>query len=256
MSDADLSAPKPVRLGLAFAVALLHLLAVAGLIRAFAPDFAERAARSVVASFTVTVSPPEPSPTPPPAAAPSAGAAAAGAAGAAGRKAVPRAVKAPVPRIALVRNPPAPRAASTGSADTSGARETGSGTGAGGSGTGTGSGGAGNGQGSGGGTPVALISGTINSARDYPIASRDLRIGDYVIVWLTVGTDGRPSACKVARPSRDPAANAITCSLALQRLRFRPATNAAGQAVVGTYGWRQRWFYKEQDSPAARPAQP
>ena len=242
MSAADLSAPKPVRLGVALAVALLHLLAIAGLIRAFAPDLAMKTVETVVASFNVPVPQPEPSP---PAPAPTTGAQPSGKSGEAGRKAVPREVKAPRPRIAIVRNQPAPMATATGSANTSGARDSGAGTGAGGPGEGTGSGGAGQGSGAGGGTRPVLISGTINSARDYPVASRDLRIGDHVIVWLTVGTDGRPTACKVARPSRDAEANAITCRLALQRFRFRPATNAAGEPVVATFGWRQRWFYKE-----------
>ena len=39
--------------------------------------------------------------------------------------------------------------------------------------------------------------------------------------WNRVGTDGKPTACRVARPSRDAEANAITCRLALQRFRFR-----------------------------------
>ncbi|MBA3054099.1 MAG: energy transducer TonB, partial [Sphingomonadales bacterium] len=123
-------------------------------------------------------------------------------------------------------------------------RDEGAGTGAGGRGEGTGSGGSGSGQGAGGGTKPIKIAGEINSARDYPSATRDLRIGDSVVIWLTVGTDGKPDACKVARPSKDAEANAITCRLALERFRFRPATDANGKPVVSTYGWQQRWFYK------------
>jgi protein TonB len=118
-------------------------------------------------------------------------------------------------------------------------------TGAAGAGTGTGSGAGGNGQGGGGGSAAVKIAGDINSARDYPIASRDLRIGDHVVIALTVGTDGRPSACRVVRASRDPEADAITCRLAMARFRFRPATDAAGQPVIATYGWQQRWFYRD-----------
>ena len=95
-----------------------------------------------------------------------------------------------------------------------------------------------------GGAAAVKIAGDINSARDYPQATRDLRIGDRVIVALTVGKDGRPSACRIVRASRDPQADAITCQLALARFRFRPATDAAGQPVASEYGWQQRWFYR------------
>ena len=106
---------------------------------------------------------------------------------------------------------------------------------------GTGQGGAGDGQG--GGTKVRKIAGEINSARDYPIASRDLRINDYVIIVLTVSAEGRPTACQIHRPSHDAQADAITCRLALERFRFVPATGAAGQPVESQFGWQQKWHY-------------
>lgn len=242
MSDADLSAPRPVRFGALIAVALLHLAVILALIHAFAPSFTSSVSRAVVSTFTVTVTPPSPEPKPEPK--PSAGLPA-GASGAAGKRATPREVAAPPPRIVLAR-PPAPQATSTGTADTSGARGGGAGTGAGGPGNGTGSGGIGDGTGNGGGSKPFKISGEINSASDFPKESRNLRIGDYVVIWISVGTDGRPEGCKVARPSRDERANAITCELATKRFRFRPATNANGQPIVSTYGWQQRWFYPNQ----------
>ncbi len=245
MSEVDLSAPRPFRLAAFVAVALLHLLAVAALIRAFAPAFVAETVDAVVSTFSVTITAPEPSPEPVPQPEPQA-AAPAGKSGEAGKRATPREVTAPKPKIAIPRPQAAPQVASTGAADTSGARDAGVGTGAGGPGSGPGSGGAGDGQGSGGGTKPVKIAGEINSARDYPIASRDLRIGDHVIVWLTVGTDGRATACRVARASRDAEADAITCRLAQERFRFRPATDAAGRPVVSTYGWQQRWFYNER----------
>jgi protein TonB len=103
----------------------------------------------------------------------------------------------------VVRKQLAPLVTSTGNQVVSGARETGEGTGAGGQGSGTGSGAGGQGQGAGGASKPVKIAGDINSARDYPRATRDLRIGDYVIVALTVGTDGRVQDCRIHRPSRD-----------------------------------------------------
>lgn len=217
------------RTGVFVAVALLHVVAVLGLIRGFAPDFTERVVERAVSAFTVTVTTPAPEPTPEPVQS----AAAPAPAGQAGRKAIPKEVSAPAPRIPLSRTP-APVAASTGSADSAGAAEQGAGPGAGGEGGGTGGGGA---------AKAVKIAGDINSARDYPRETRDLRIDDYVIVALTVGTDGVPTACRVHRPSRDAQANEITCRLAMQRFRFRPATDAAGNPVASTYGWRQRWHY-------------
>ncbi len=88
------------------------------------------------------------------------------------------------------------------------------------------------------------ISGDINSARDYPRKSRDQRIGHYVIIDLTIDTNGRATACRIVHPSPDAQADAITCALAQERFRFRPATDATGQAIAATYRWKQRWFVK------------
>lgn len=241
----DLAPPLRVRLRVVVLVGLLHVLAVVGLIRAFAPDLAGRVVEGVVSTFAVPAPSPSPSPTPDPSPVPQAkGGEAAGAAGAAGRKAVPRAVSAPPPRVVIPRPQVAPRIAGTGAADSAGSRDAGEGTGGGNAGSGPGAGGSGTGSGAGGGAGVVKLAGEINSARDYPAASRDKRIGDHVIIALTVGTDGKPTACRVARASRDPDADAITCRLALARFRFKPATNADGEPIVATYGWQQRWFYR------------
>ncbi|WP_245892858.1 TonB family protein [Novosphingobium guangzhouense] len=87
------------------------------------------------------------------------------------------------------------------------------------------------------------IAGDINSARDYPRAGRDLRVGASVTIDLTVGRDGRVTSCRVIQPSPDPQADRITCDLATRRFRFRPATDSGGNQVEALYRWRQRWFY-------------
>ena len=234
--DLDLSAPRRTKAGVALLVIVLQVLLIAGLIRAFTPDFAAKVTQTVLNTFSVTVTTPPMPPPSPKAPEP------AGRSGEEGKKAVPREVTAPQVRQPITKLP-APRASSTGAANASGAGSTGTGTGGGGPGNGTGSGNGGGGQGGGAVTKAVKTAGDINSARDYPIATRDLRIGDYVIIAVTVGLDGRPTGCRVARPSKDAQANAITCQLALTRFRFKPATDASGKPVVSAYGWKQSWFY-------------
>ena len=132
--------------------------------------------------------------------------------------------------------------ASSGSAAISGAAAAGAGSGANGAGQGTGAGDSGVGTGGGLVQKAVKLSGDINSTRDYLPDPEGRRLGSSVIVVLTVLTDGRAGSCRVVRPSADPLADAATCRLAMQRFRFRPATNAAGNAVQSTYGWKQAWF--------------
>lgn len=219
-------------------IVLAHLLAFYGLVRAFAPDAVRSVERTVLSTINVTITAPPP---PPPAAEPEPDE---GAAGAPGRKAVPKPVTAPTPRIPATNPIPVPRASSTGAASSSGARNSGAGTGAAGSGEGTGSGRGGGGQGGVAVTKPVKIAGDINSAADFPVppGGRQTRFGTSVTVYMTVDTDGRASNCRVVRPSPDAEADAIVCRLAEQRFRFRPATDSEGNPVAATYGWRQEWF--------------
>ena len=121
---------------------------------------------------------------------------------------------------------------------------TGTGSGSGEAGTGIGSGDAGEGDG-GGGPPLqslAKIAGDISSVRDYPERGRQLRLGSRVVVVLTVGGDGRAHGCRIQVPSPDPESDVITCRLAVERFRFRPATDRRGRPIDSDYGWEQRWF--------------
>lgn len=220
-------------------VAMGHLLAFYGLIRAFAPDTVASVERSVLSTFNVTITAPPP---PPPQAEnlPDEGAA-----GEQGKQAVPKPVTAPTARIPVERPTSAPRASSTGSANSSGAGS-GAGTGASGSGEGAGSGRGGGGQGGVAVTKPVKIAGDINSASDFPVppGGRQARFGTSVTVYMTVNSDGRASNCRVVRPSPDPEADAIVCQLAEQRFRFRPARDSEGSPVAATYGWRQEWFQR------------
>lgn len=235
---AKLKPTRRTRAATLVVVALLHVLAGIAIVQAFAPDLTAAVADRARSVLTVTISSPEPTPNPPPnaEALPDEGAAAE-----AGRRARPKEVAAPKQRIPVDR-PPAARASSAGKEFDSGATDSGEGTGAAGTGTGTGSGNAGGGMGAGV-RKLEKIAGDINSARDYPRETRDRRVGHSVTILLTVGTDGRVTGCRVTDPSPDPTADAITCRLAKERFRFRPAADASGKPIIGRYAWRQRWYY-------------
>lgn len=241
IDDDDFNPDPPVRtkLGVILFVALLHVVVLLGLVRAFAPDFTAKAVETVLSTFTVTITAPPPPP-PPPAEQPKA----AGDQGAAGKKAVPKETMAPQPKIPIAKSP-APKASSTGSADTSGAANQGNGTGAAGQGNGTGAGGTGNGQGGGKASKAAHISGQINNAKDFPIPAggREARIGKSVILALTVAPSGRATNCRIYKSSGFPETDAAACVLAMQRLKFKPATNGAGEPITSTFYWQQKFFF-------------
>lgn len=226
---------RKLKPGTLLLIGLLHVLAFYGLVRAFAPDITASVEQSVVSAFTVTVTAPPDEPEPAPDE---------GAAGDPGKQAVPKPVTAPTPKVVVKRDQPAPRASSTGTAVTSGAKDQGDGTGAAGSGLGTGSGRGGGGQGGIAASKPVHISGGIDNARDYPVppGGRQARRGNEVIVKVTVGTDGRASNCSIYRSSPDAEADRITCQLVVERLRFKPATNRNGDPVAAPFYWKQRWF--------------
>lgn len=222
-------------------VAVLHIAAVIGILQGFGGiaglPRADRGGNTT--AYDVPLDPPTPSPT---ASLTTESREAEGAEGKAGRKAEATQIVAAPARIPT-RSVRAAPAASTGNDTRSGASAAGDGTGAAAAGAGTGSGGAGNG---GGGrhapTRPVKIAGEITSARDYPRQGRETRLGRSVVILLTVGTDGVVTGCKVHRPSGDAEADAVTCRLARERFRFRPAFDQNGIAVESTYGWEQRWF--------------
>lgn len=152
-------------------------------------------------------------------------------------------VKDPEPRIPLPVPQPMPvsKTPNTGGDKTQGASNVpGPGTGAGGVGNGTGSGGSGNGTGGGGsgGSGVRLVKGITN--RDYPIEiQRAWPKGGRIFVRVRVQPDGRVSQCDVMRSFGNAAADQWTCSLILQRARFRPATDVNGAPIAAWFGYVQ-----------------
>jgi len=233
----NLGLSRRARIAVSGLVALVLVALFLLLIRALAPAFTAQAVQTIGRTLSVTIT------TPPPPPEPAAQPEPVGAAGEAGKKAMPREVALPKPPVAIA-SAPAPQASSTGSADSSGARDAGAGTGAGGTGSGTGLGGIGSGTDGGASKPVH-ISGRIDKAADFPVppGGREAWIGKAVILALTISPEGRATACRVYKSSGLPETDAVTCRLAQQRLRFRPALNAAGEPVTGTFYWQQKFFF-------------
>jgi protein TonB len=215
-------------------IVLIHIGIFYILVRSLAPSTVAQVEQSVVSAFTVTVTAPEPEPEEPEPE---------GAQGDPGREAVPKPVTAPEPKVRTPNAPPAPKAASTGAADSSGATDDGEGTGRAGEGVGTGSGDGGSGQGGGAATnPVLTRAITDASAFPIPPGGRQARIGKSVIVRLTVSAEGRATRCSIYRPSPFPETDATVCQLALDQLRFEPARDASGNPVSATFFYQQRFF--------------
>jgi protein TonB len=195
-----------------------------------------RKASEVISAIAIPAAPPEPVV---PQTVPSE--AASGKASAANQHAAATAVVAPKPKLPPIKPPiaAAPQSGAGQDASAGAAPDPGTGSGAGGRGDGTGAGGSG--SGTGGGTKAVWQSGTIQD-RDYPAAARRARIGGEVEVRFTIQPTGRVTGCRVSRSSGDAGLDATTCRLIEERFRFKPATNAAGEAVASAYGWRQSWW--------------
>jgi len=79
------------------------------------------------------------------------------------------------------------------------------------------------------------------SDSDYP--SRDLREGNQGRVGfsLSLGTDGRVTACRVTSSSGHAGLDEATCALVARRARFVPAAGPDGRPAAGSYSGTIRW---------------
>ncbi len=68
------------------------------------------------------------------------------------------------------------------------------------------------------------------SSADYPRKALKRREEGTVVFRIEVSATGRVSRCSVTRSSGSSALDETTCRLAAERLRFRPATDAAGRS--------------------------
>ena len=124
-----------------------------------------------------------------------------------------------------------------GAAPTQGASTAGPGTGAGGSGNGAGSA---NGSGNGDIVEPPHLTTSVLTGRDFPRQLLDQwPQGTTVFLRLRIDARGDVAECTVDRGTGVSAIDGEVCSLAQERLRFRPALNRSGQAVAGWFGYAQ-----------------
>lgn len=155
--------------------------------------------------------------------------------GAAGKKADPSPIVAPKPRIPVQSPLPAAPVAGTGSATTSGAATAGTGTGAGGSGAGRGGGGTDYSHF----TPARLVRNL--SRRHYrQLAAFNMPNG-VVNTHIVISATGVVRQCRIVRSSGDRSVDSSVCQLISRELRFRPATDASGQAIEFNTQYLARW---------------
>ncbi|MDQ2878707.1 MAG: energy transducer TonB, partial [Pseudomonadota bacterium] len=62
-----------------------------------------------------------------------------------------------------------------------------------------------------------------------------------VVAHLTIGTDGRVSACSVTTSSGNSDLDDATCRISKSRVRFTPAKDANGSPIESSYTLPVRW---------------
>src|SRR5581483_2895906 len=84
------------------------------------------------------------------------------------------------------------------------------------------------------------------SNEDYPDAAQ--RAGEQGTTGfrLTVGTDGRVSACEVTRSSGSSTLDSATCRLMRSRARFTPAHDSSGRPMTDEVGASIRWVLPKE----------
>ena len=166
-------------------------------------------------------------------------------------RAVATPVVAPPPVIPPPQPPPvvtAPVAGIGVQASAGAAAIAGPGPGSGGQGNGTGSGDSGDGDGDGG-TDLRRLTGDLRTS-DVPCFKNGNCPGGIVHLRFIVGTGGRVTSCTVTRSSGSPDLDAQTCAAIVRRLRYKPATNAAGRPIAAEVTGTQRWGLAARDRDA------
>lgn len=98
--------------------------------------------------------------------------------------------------------------------------------------------------------------GTWVTPADYPAWAIRYDVTGRVGFRLDVGSDGRASHCEVTLSSGVPDLDAVACEKVLERARFVPARNDAGEPVSGTWSTTVVWAIPEDEGDADEAPQP
>jgi protein TonB len=86
--------------------------------------------------------------------------------------------------------------------------------------------------------PVSLVRGI--TGRDYPNGiQQNWPRGAIIYLRLRIEPDGHPSRCDVMRSFGNASIDQWTCSLVMERGRFRPALDARGVPIAAWFGYKQ-----------------
>lgn len=93
------------------------------------------------------------------------------------------------------------------------------------------------------------------TTEDYP--SRALRYEEQSVVGFQLHVDptGVPTSCKVVETSKSDALDTKTCNLLMERARFAPALDDAGNPTEGSYRNSVRWTIPEDAPTEIGPAE-
>lgn len=80
---------------------------------------------------------------------------------------------------------------------------------------------------------------------NYPAEALKLRQEGPAVATLTIGKDGRVSACRIKESTGSPSLDQATCDIAVRRVRFTPAKDEQGEPTEGTFDLRLRWKLPE-----------
>lgn len=108
-------------------------------------------------------------------------------------------------------------------------------------------------------TLIGLLAGPAQAqdlftSNDYPaLAQREGHQGT-VTFRMLVDEQGKPAACDIVESSGWPELDARTCTIMMQRLRFKPATDKAGNPAKGSWTSKLRWVLPKETPEATAPA--
>lgn len=82
--------------------------------------------------------------------------------------------------------------------------------------------------------------------KDYPLEALRAGVSGVTAFGLSIDATGKPTECKIVSSSGSEQLDQTTCRLMMERAVFRPATDANGKPVTGSWSSRFRWIIPEE----------